>query len=121
MHCVVRITGYIVKDWITQLRKGLLELCVLNLLAHGEAYGYEIAQRLKALDILAVTESTLYPILARLLEEGLLTVRTSTSSDGPPRRYFSLTPAGRERLAEMNAYWGHLHEVIARLQSGELS
>lgn len=108
------------KDWITQLRKGLLELCVLNLLAHGEAYGYDIAQRLKALDILAVTESTLYPILARLLEEKLLAVRTVTSSGGPPRRYFSLTPAGRKRLAEMNAYWENLHSVIACLQKGEL-
>lgn len=108
------------KDWITQLRKGLLELCVLNLLTHGEAYGYEIAQRLKALDILAITESTLYPILARLLEERLLTVRTGASSDGPPRRYYSLSPAGRERLTEMNAYWENLHGVIACLQQGKL-
>lgn len=108
------------KDWITQLRKGLLELCVLNLLSHGEAYGYDIAQRLKALDILAVTESTLYPILARLLEEKLLAVRTGASSDGPPRRYFSLTPSGRERLTDMNAYWQNLHSVISRLQSSDL-
>jgi len=105
------------KDWITQLRKGLLEFCLLNLLAQGEAYGYEIAQRLKALEALAVTESTLYPILARLREEGLLAVRTGESSDGPPRRYFSLTPEGRERLAEMNVYWAQLNAVIARLQA----
>ena len=108
------------KDWVTQLRKGLLEFCVLNLLAHREAYGYDIAQRLKALDILSVTESTLYPILARLLDEGLLAVRMSTSSDGPPRRYFSLTPAGRERLSEMNAYWAQLHRTIGLLQQGKL-
>jgi len=109
-----------VKDWITQLRKGLLDFCVLNLLSHGEAYGYEIAQRLKSLQALAVTESTLYPILARLRAEGLLSVRTGASSDGPPRRYFSLTPEGRERLAEMNAYWSDLNRVIAGLQQGRL-
>ena len=108
------------KDWVTQLRKGLLELCVLNLLAHGEAYGYDIAQRLKALEILAVTESTLYPILTRLREEGYLAVRMAPSPGGPPRRYFSLTSDGRQYLAEMNAYWGQLHQAIARLQFGNL-
>jgi len=109
-----------VKDWITQLRKGLLDFCVLNLLSHGEAYGYEIAQRLKSLQALAVTESTLYPILARLRAEGLLSVRTGASSDGPPRRYFSLTPEGRERLIEMNVYWADLNRAIAGLQWGRL-
>lgn len=93
---------------------------MLNLLAQGEAYGYEIAQRLKALEALAVTESTLYPILTRLREEGLLAMRTVPSPDGPPRRYFSLTPDGRTRLAGMNVYWGQLNSIIARLQRGDL-
>jgi PadR family transcriptional regulator, regulatory protein PadR len=110
-----------VKVWVTQLRKGLLEYCVLNLLAHGEAYGYEIAQRLKALDELAVTESTLYPILTRLREEGYLQVRATPSPDGPPRRYFSLTLLGKQRVEQMNGYWDQLHTVLKRLRSGELT
>lgn len=108
------------KAWITQLRKGLMEYCVLNLLAHGEAYGYEIAQRLKALEELAVTESTLYPILTRLREEGYLQVRTAPSPGGPPRRNFSLTPLGRQRVEEMNAYWDHLHHALLHLRAGGL-
>ena len=108
------------KDWITQLRKGLLEFCVLNLLAQGEAYGYDIAQRLKAMEALAVTESTLYPILARLHEEGWLAVRMAPSPDGPPRRYFSLTPDGFQHLAQMNNYWAQLNDIIEQLQNGNL-
>lgn len=108
------------KDWITQLRKGLLEFCVLNLLAHGEAYGYDIAQRLKALEVLAVTESTLYPILTRLREEGYLAVRSAPSPDGPPRRYFSLTDDGNRYLTQMNAYWAMLNQTITHLQLNTL-
>jgi PadR family transcriptional regulator PadR len=109
------------KVWITQLRKGLLEFCVLNLLAHGEAYGYEITQRLKALDALAVQESTLYPILARLREEGYLKVRATPSPGGPPRRYFSLTLLGRQRVEHMNDYWDQLQSALHRLRAGELT
>jgi len=107
-----------VKLWITQLRKGLLEFCVLNLLAHGETYGYELTQRLKAVEELAVTESTLYPILTRLREEGLLKVRIDSSSGNRQRRYFSLTLFGQQRVREMNGYWDQLNDVIQRLRAG---
>jgi len=109
-----------VRTWITQLRKGLLEFCVLNLLSHGETYGYEIAQRLKALEELALTESTIYPILARLKEEGFLKVRAESSPDGPPRRYFSLSTLGRQRVQEMNGYWDQLTRAIRQLREDEL-
>jgi PadR family transcriptional regulator PadR len=118
MLYVLRNAENWVKDWITQLRKGLLEFCVLNLLAHGEAYGYELAQRLKAIEELAVTESTIYPILTRLREEGYLQVRAVASPDGPPRRYFSLTLQGRLRVAQMNVYWEQLNGTIHRLRDG---
>lgn len=65
--------------WITQLRKGLVELAVLNILAAGENYGYEIVQRLQDIEELTVTESTVYPILSRLTSEGLLKVRVASS------------------------------------------
>jgi len=103
--------------WITQLRKGLLDFCILNALKRGESYGYEIVQNLKAIEELSVSESTVYPILTRLRAEGLLKVRDVPSPSGPPRRYFSLTVAGKIRAAEMNAYWDLLGQAINRLRN----
>ena len=102
--------------WVTQLRKGLLEFCVLSVLRAGESYGYEIVQALKNVEALAVSESTVYPILSRLRHEGLLKVRDVPSPAGPPRRYFALTVAGRLRVAEMNAYWELLEQTIDDLR-----
>jgi PadR family transcriptional regulator, regulatory protein PadR len=107
--------------WITQLRKGLMDFCVLNLLRHGESYGYEIVQSLKSIEELVVTESTVYPILSRLGKDGYLHVRIQTSTEGPPRRYFSLTSAGRQRAAEMNAYWRALQRAIGGLMQDRVN
>ena len=93
------------KTWVTQLRKGLIEFAVLQVLAQEETYGYRLVQRLKGLQGLEITESTVYPVLNRLLEDADLQGREVRSSTGPPRRYFSVTPTGRRRLAEMMAYW----------------
>ena len=102
--------------WITQLRKGLLEFCVLNVVARGETYGYEIVQNLKVLGELAITESTVYPILTRLRADGFLKVRAEASHCGPPRRYFSLTPLGSRRTKEMNEYWNSLIQTIDHIR-----
>jgi len=104
-------------EWVTQLRKGLLEFCLLNLLADGEKYGYEIVQSLEAVEELATSESTVYPILARLSKDGYLKVRVAPSPQGPPRRYFSLTVLGRHRLREMNGYYDELSASIERLRN----
>ena len=104
------------RDWVTQFRKGFLELCLLNLLSEGESYGYEIVQRLKSVSVLAVTESTVYPILSRLRKEGHLAVRSEPSPGGPPRRYFSLTRLGKGHLAEMNSYWDDLDAAIREIR-----
>ena len=104
-----------IDGWITQLRRGLLEYCVLTVLSRGESYGYEIVQALKEMDELAVSESTVYPILARLREEKFLKVRDVPSDSGPPRRNFSLTAMGKVRLAEMNEYLSLLNAAVARL------
>ena len=106
-----------IDTWITQLRKGLLEYCVLTVLARGESYGYEIVAELSRFDEFSVTESTIYPILARLRQEKYLKVRDVPSGLGPTRRYFSLTAIGKVRLAEMN---NHLHKIdtaISHLKS----
>ena len=106
--------------WVTQLRKGLMEFCILNLLKHGESYGYDIIQSLQEIEELMVTDSTVYPILSRLRKDGYLKVRVRTSSAGPPRRYFSVTALGRQRIEEMNAYWDALHLAIEELRNGRL-
>ena len=109
------------KGWITQLRKGLVELAMLNVLADGESYGYEIVQRLKAVEELAVTESTAYPVLTRLRKDGYLKVRSAPSPGGPPRRYFSLTALGRSRRRQMNDYWRELNGALDLLRDGRQS
>lgn len=106
-----------IDGWITQLRKGVLEFCVLTVLSRGESYGYEIVHALKQMDELAVSESTIYPILARLRDEKFLKVRDVPSDAGPPRRYFALTALGKVRLAEMNTYWSLLGQALTQLQS----
>ncbi len=105
------------QEWIRQFRKGLLELCILNLLSTKESYGYEIVHKLKGIDELSLTESTLYPILTRLGNDGHLQVRSVPSSNGPPRRYFSLTPSGKTYLENLNNYWKSLKYAIDELIS----
>lgn len=104
------------KTWITQLRKGLLEFCILNVISCGETYGYELVQRLNRAEQLAASESTIYPILTRLKREGYVKVRTAPSSGGPPRRYFSLTTVGRYRIREMNTYWDEVCGAVTGLR-----
>jgi PadR family transcriptional regulator PadR len=101
------------------MRKGLVELCVLGVLADGgEAYGYQILQRLAQADTLAVGESTVYPVLARLAAEQLLKVRTAPSPAGPPRRYYRLTAAGQAHLQGLISYWRSLRIAVDQLLSG---
>ena len=106
------------RTWITQLRKGLLEFLTLNILNQGETYGYEIFQKLKQLEGMDITESTVYPILARLKKDGYAQVRSQPSPGGPPRRYFKLTAKGKSRLVCMNQYWASLNKSINKIQKG---
>lgn len=103
-------------SWIAQMRKGCAEYCLLAALAGGEAYGYEILQRLSRYEPLTLGESTVYPLLSRLTREGFLTVQVRDSNSGPPRRYYRLTPAGRERLQGMHDYWGNLVEAMSTIK-----
>jgi len=108
------------RSWVTQLRKGLLEFCVLNVLSKGESYGYELVRRLEGLQELAITESTVYPILNRLRKDGYVRVRVAVSGFGPPRRYFSLTALGTRRVQEMNAYWDDLCSSVGTLRKRDM-
>ena len=91
--------------WISQLRKGLVEFCILLVVESEESYGYSLVQKLRSTPNLSFTEGTVYPALGRLIEDGLVRATKRPSSKGPPRRYLSLTAAGKLRLAEMSNYW----------------
>jgi len=93
------------ENWTTQLRKGLLELCILNAIRGERLYGYDIVRRLRGIEGLVISEGTIYPILSRLKREGLLRTSIEESPEGPPRKYYRLTGRGEEFLSEMNSYW----------------
>jgi PadR family transcriptional regulator PadR len=105
-------------NWQTQLRKGLLDIVVLNLLQQGRRHGYEMVQTLKKVEGLKIREGNIYPILARLETDGLVVSRSEPSRDGPPRKYFTLTEAGKKILADMNAHWGQIIEGLAHIRKG---
>ena len=96
------------ENWIVQVRKGVLELCILNALAGRECYGYDLVRTLREIPGLDVTEGTLYPLLSRLRVQGFVQTRLEESSDGPARKYYSLTAQGRRNLGLMNAYLDQL-------------
>ncbi len=108
-------------NWTVQVRKGLLELCVLNALADKERYGYDLVKSLMDISGLGVTEGTLYPLLSRLRVQGLVAARLEESSSGPARKYYSLTRDGRKIRLAMNAYLETLNESAARLQKGMMT
>ena len=103
-------------NWTTQLRKGILELAILNTLGSGPLYGYDIVRRLGDVDSLVITEGTVYPILSRLKNERYIESYIEESSAGPPRKYYRLTARGREELRRMNQHWQRLHEAIGELR-----
>ena len=103
-------------NWQTQLRKGVLEIVVLNLLADGRLHGYEMVQRLRQVNGLNIREGNIYPILARLETDGLVISDTEPSRDGPPRRAFSLTNRGRQILSSMNEHWEQMVEGIRQIK-----
>lgn len=99
----------------TQLRKGMAEFCALASLRGGEAYGYALLQRLAAYPAVAISESTLYPVLNRAASEGWVAVEMRPSPSGPPRRYYRLTPAGEARLEAMIGAWGEADAAVTHL------
>lgn len=99
-----------------QLLKGVLSMVLLHLLAEKESYGYEVAQRLQAAGFADVLEGTVYPALTRLEREGRLATRLVPSPSGPARKYYRLTPAGRETLHAADESWSrHVSAVEAVL------
>ena len=94
-----------------QMRKGVLELCILSILMNGDAYPTEIIDKLKETK-LVVVEGTLYPLLTRLKNTGLLAYRWEESTSGPPRKYYRLTPEGEQFLKELQSAWRELVDAV---------
>ena len=94
-----------------QMRKGVLEFCILSILKDGEAYTSDILETLKDAKMLVV-EGTIYPLLTRLKNAGLLSYRWEESTSGPPRKYYELTETGRLFLAELNTTWSNLQLAV---------
>ena len=108
------------KKWSSQIRKGSLEMCLLAVLAEKPRYGFEIAQHLDDDSGLAVTEGTLYPLLNRLQNEGLIEAYWQESASGPPRKYYTVTAAGREAFLKMRDEWRKYAQAVERiLESGD--
>lgn len=95
----------------TQMRKGVLELCILSILSQGDAYPTEIIERLRDTK-LVVVEGTLYPLLTRLKNTGLLAYRWEESTSGPPRKYYKLTEIGEQYLKELQLSWQELVDAV---------
>ena len=106
-------------NWATQLRKGMLELCILNSIKGTSLYGYDIVRKLRDIPSLVISEGTIYPILSRLKREGLLGTSIKESSEGPPRKYYELTEKGQNILRQMNEYWRDIKDGTDSLKGEE--
>ncbi|MDE6040613.1 MAG: PadR family transcriptional regulator [Muribaculaceae bacterium] len=102
----------------SQMRKGMLEYCVLLLLQHGDAYASEIISKLKEAHLILM-EGTLYPLLTRLKNDGLLAYRWEESPSGPPRKYYSLTPSGAEFLSQLDSSWEEIVSTVNHIKNIE--
>ncbi len=98
-----------------QMRKGVLEYCILSILKDGEAYTSDILESLKDAKMLVV-EGTIYPLLTRLKNAGLLTYRWEESTSGPPRKYYELTETGKLFLKELDTTWSDLLKAVNRVK-----
>ncbi|MCM1137307.1 MAG: PadR family transcriptional regulator [Duncaniella sp.] len=98
----------------SQMRKGMLEFCVLLLLKRGDAYASEMIASLKAAHLI-VMEGTLYPLLTRLKNDGLLAYRWEESTQGPPRKYYSITPDGLIFLEQLQESWNEISHSVRLL------
>jgi len=91
----------------TQMRKGILEYCILSIISRGEIYASDIISELKKAQLLVV-EGTLYPLLTRLKNNGLLSYSWKESTSGPPRKYYEITPVGTQVLQRLDITWKEL-------------
>jgi PadR family transcriptional regulator, regulatory protein PadR len=106
------------ENWTVQMRKGLLDLCILTALLRGEWYGYALVKALVAIPGVGVSEGSIYPLLSRLRKQGLVTTRLEESTEGPARKYYALTDLGRKLAAEMSGHFQTMVKGMGALGEG---
>ncbi|MFC2087397.1 PadR family transcriptional regulator [Bacteroidota bacterium] len=103
-----------VENASAQMRKGVLELCILSILSRNDCYASDIIKELKEAKIIVV-EGTLYPLLTRQKNAGLLSYRWEESTQGPPRKYYQLTEKGKVYLKDLNKSWDELIKAVKEI------
>ena len=119
--CIAQYYNYahlcsmIIENTQVQMRKGILEYCILSIISHGETYASDIIEELRNARLLVV-EGTLYPLLTRLKNNGLLSYQWLESTSGPPRKYYQLTDEGKHVVNELQKTWGELVFAVNAVQ-----
>jgi len=104
----------------SQILKGILEGCLLSIIAKGETYGYEMIEKLNVYGFTMVSEGSIYPLLLRMKKDGLVTTsQKELPSGGPKRKYYSLTVKGEEELTEFKERWNEIASSVTRLMREE--
>ncbi len=106
-------------NWTTQMRKGLLQLCVLKAMSGQRLYGYDIVRQLRRIEGLVISEGTIYPILSRFKRDRLVRTSLEESSEGPARKYYQLTSQGQKLLTRMNQTWQIIVQGVRNIQSAQ--
>ncbi|MGE6204224.1 PadR family transcriptional regulator [Guptibacillus hwajinpoensis] len=100
-----------------EMKKGVLEGCVLEIISRGETYGYEITQKLRELGFDDVVEGTVYTITMRLEKNKLVDIEKKPSTMGPPRKFYTLNPAGEEHLKVFWRKWEFISSKLSKLKT----
>lgn len=104
-------------EWLSQVKRGILEYSILILISKNSMYGYELISKLNQSEALSTSEGTIYPLLRRLEKDSLIKSSWQDTTPGtPPRKYYSLTPNGREMLNIMHCEWGKLVDSIEQIK-----
>jgi PadR family transcriptional regulator PadR len=104
---------------VAQLRRGVLEYCVMALLQGEERYGFDLVRTLGSTDGLVIGEGTVYPLLSRLRREGMVETTWQESPSGPPRRYYRLTSTGRQALQGFRIEWSRFRDTVDGILEGD--
>jgi len=99
-----------------QMRKGILEFCILSILSEKDAYASDIIKKLKEAELIVV-EGTIYPLLTRQKNSGLLNYRWEESTQGPPRKYYIITDDGKNALKELDISWSNLTKSVEKIKA----
>lgn len=105
-----------ITDNLTEMLKGVLEGCVLEIISRGDTYGYEITRKLNALGFTDVVDGTVYTILVRLEKNKLVDIEKKSSDIGPPRKFFTLNAAGKEQLRQFWEKWEFVSSKLSELK-----